>query len=485
MYYVKKNTKSGFIPLTIICFISVMGIGILILLNTTSGDSKLDMIGSYSRMVNSIFGAVLTSIALIITLASNLYTPGLVKIFVKHPLVVGGISVIVGSNLILVLSYLFEPSHQIHSIIINASYITSFFILASIIPFLFYISQFLRPTYFLPMLEKKFSDAHSDIEQGIDIERNYNQMFEYIDIISNMSLTAGKRDDRQLMRLVIIMLYQCLDKMLVSFDEKTQWRRELERFVPGNTQETKQFLKDTSTWPEAYMFSKFYHILKGATEEQDEVINEACEHFTETLKVALYKNNEHLIEMHLMIVNRLSEMAIASHNYERIQSISQYFREMIEILSHREESMSLAFQSWVHFAKLAYKEDIHFAYETYLYDSGRLLIDFAQEREEVAIGAFFRHILPFWKMAISDGGKHKQVTYRVAVKTYWELKSEDFHDLADLLEQTLLEDKQLHLMMIRDLTKFKTPLHWSFSERLLRFNYLSANAQQLANKFKI
>ncbi len=485
MFYSNKNTKPGFIPLSILCFVLIMGAGRFLWEFTTPEELGVMALSASSRMMNGIFGAVLTTMALIISLASNLYTPGLVKVFVRHPVVILGMSAIIGSNLLIILSNLFTPDHQYFKIVLNVCFIASCFVLASIIPFLYYLSQFLRPSYFLPMLTRKVLEAHSQLLSKGDSVKNYNQMFNYIDTISNISLTAAKRDDRQLMRLVMYMLNKCLKEMIENFSEDSPWRYEFERYVPGNSNEAKEFLKQTKTWPEAYIFSKYYHILKGTNKDQDEVINEACEHFTNTLKIALEKKNENLIEMHLMIVNRLNDAAIENKDYERIQSISQYFKEMIIILSDREESMGLAFQSWIHFANLAYEKDIHFAYETYLYDSGTLLVDFAKERENKAIEMFNSHIMDFWKDAIRDGGKHKKVTYRVAVKAYWQLVNQGFQETASLVEKTFLKDRQKHHEIIIEITRYTTPLHWSFSERLLRFNHLSNSAQKLALEYKV
>ena len=168
MFYIKRNTKSAILPLTILSFILFMVVGIYLLINSTSGDSRVDMLDTASRMVSGIFAAVLTAIALVITLASNLYTPGLVTIFVRQPAIIFGVSVIIAFQFFIVLSYLFSSSHPLYEIIIYISYISSFFILASLIPFMYYISNFLRPTYFLPMLSKKFFEAHTDIENIID-----------------------------------------------------------------------------------------------------------------------------------------------------------------------------------------------------------------------------------------------------------------------------------------------------------------------------
>ncbi len=134
--YLKKNTIPGFVPLSIVCFVFVMGMGRFLWDITDPGALPVFALGASSRMINGIFGAVLTSMALIITLASNLYTPGLVKVFVRHPLVVFGMSFIVGTNIVLVLANLFTADHFLYVYVLEASFILSCLTMASIIPFL-------------------------------------------------------------------------------------------------------------------------------------------------------------------------------------------------------------------------------------------------------------------------------------------------------------------------------------------------------------
>lgn len=482
MLYKKKNTRPGFIPLTVICFLIVMVGGRLFWNIAMETDLTIETLSSSSRMINSIFGAVITAMALIITLASNLYTPGLVKLFVRHPVVVVGLSYIVGSNFVIVLGDLISKDNEYYMLMLHTEVVLSCIAIAGVIPFLYYVSQFLRPSYFLPLILKGVENGHADLLNGYDTKKNYRRVFDSIDTIANISLTAGRRDDRQLMCLVSDMLHKCLLEIMKS-PKDAAWRKEFYRSKPGHSADVKQFLCANNRWPEAYIFNVFGNILKSVNSHQNEVINEACENLLITLKSSIDDGNKLVSEMHIMFFNRLNELAIESRDYERIQSLSQFFISTTEMLGDEKELLELSFMSWFHYAQDTYKKDIHFGYETYLYDSGHLLLDYAKQSEESSCRIFNSWIKGFWNEAIEDQGKHEMVAYKVAVKTYWQAKTRNFNTLAQLIHENFLENESHHRLILREILKFKSPMHWSFSDRLLRFNHLPTAARKSATKF--
>jgi len=482
MLYKKKNTRPGFIPLTVICFLIVMVGGRAFWNIAMETDLAVTSLSSSSRMINSIFGAVITAMALIITLASNLYTPGLVKLFVRHPVVVVGLSYIVGTNFVIVLGDLFSADNKYYMFMLHIEVILSCVAIAGVIPFLYYVSQFLRPSYFLPLLYRVVENSHADIENGYDAKNNYRRIFDSIDTVANISLTAGQRDDRQLMCLVSDILHKCLIKIMES-PKDSSWRQEYYRSKPGHSADVKQFLCANKTWPEAYIFNVYGNILKSVTSNQNEVINETCENLLISLKHALDSNNRTVAEMHIMFFNRLNELAIEQRDYERIQSLSQFFIQTTEMLGEEKDLLELSFASWFHYARDTYQKDIHFGYETYLYDSGHLLLDYAKQSEESSCRIFNSWIKGFWLDSIEDAGKHEKVTYKVAVKTYWQAKALSFNTLSQLIHDNFLENDAHHRLILKEILKFKSPMHWSFADRLLRFNHLPTAARKSATKF--
>jgi hypothetical protein len=467
-------------------FYAFMTIGMQLIFWFITNPEPLDIasLNAASRMSNSLFGAIITFMALIITLTSNLYTPGLVKVFVRHPVIIIGISFIVLTNILVTLTGLIPNDHDLYIWVFNTTFITSFITLTSIIPYLFYLTQFLRPSYFVPRLLILALKSHDKLQKNKRLNKNFNVLFDTIDILSNISNTASTRDDRKLMRLVCQMLHKAIYHLIKhAGDRNKNWRKGQVRFIPGHDQNVKNYLVKNHIWPEAYLFGKLIQILKSVNENQDEVIGEACENLIQTFELALAKDDTLIMEMHLMIMNRLADIAIEKKDFEQIQIISQYSLQIINFLLKYPQQLDLAFQSWIHFANLAFEKKIHFAYETYLYDSGMLLLNFSNIDEVFCIEFYNDYMKQYWNNAIHDGAMHKTITFRVIVKTYWEARAQNHTELANILMEDYLVDSKLHLKTLKQLTKYKTPLHWSFSERLLRFNYLAPEVRAMAQSF--
>jgi len=482
--YLKKNTRPGFVPLSIFCFVLVMGFGRFLWDLTDPSLLPVMALGASSRMVNGIFGAVLTSMALIISLASNLYTPGLVKVFVRHPLVIGGLSFIVGTNIVLVLANLFTEQHPLYVYVLEASFILSCLTMASIIPFLYYMSQFLRPSYFLPLLKNQVHNALNKLEKGKDNIKNHRAVFDNLDVIANVFLTACRRDDRQLMRLVMVMLHECLELMLTEYNDlSSSWRSSNQRYNSGLFNEGKAYLNRTKAWPEAYILGKYIQLLKGVTYIQDEVIAEAAENIQDTLLVAVKQNREEIIEMHVMILNVMTRSAVVEKNPIRLEGMFYNYRLMIQALHDSPSKVSAAFSSWEHYCLDADKNGIDFAYETFLYECGLLLLEYSDRHDKNCLQLYKEHILEYWNQAARDGGKHEVVSYRAAIRTYWEARGQGKLSLASLILETFLKSLSTHSEILNDMLSFNSPLHWELSDRMLRFTYLSPDAEKLALEF--
>jgi hypothetical protein len=482
--YLKKNTRPGFIPLSILCFLLVMGFGRYLWLSTNPELLSVEALGASSRMINGTFGAVLTAMALIITLASNLYTPGLVKVFVRHPIIVAGMSFIVGTNIILVLANLFTPKHPLYIQVLEASFVLSCFTMASIIPYLYYISQFLRPSYFLPLLKSQAFVGINSLEKGSSLLKHHRQVFDNIDVIANIFLTAAKRDDRQLMRLVMVMLHEILERFLLCDKPKRDnWRNDYPRFTTGLFNEGKNYLVSTKSWPEAYILGKYIQLLKGITSVQDEVIAEATENIQGTLALSVENQREEIVEMHVMILNVLTRMAIEDKNPIRLEGMFYNYRIMIQVLHDSPDKVSAAFASWEHYCLVADKKGIDFAYETFLYECGLLILEYSKRHDKNSLSLYKMHILEYWQHAASDGGKHELVSYRSAIRTFWEAKANGSDTLANLILDTFLKSIDVHSEILNDMLAFNTPLHWELSDRMLRFTYLSPKAEELALEY--
>ncbi|HWQ09843.1 MAG TPA: hypothetical protein VN436_12060, partial [Holophaga sp.] len=107
------------------------------------------------RTLNGFTAIVLTCIALIVPLTANLYTPKLVTVYVRHPLIVTMLSGLMFSHIIcLVLNFLPTRSALNH-VLVDLLALIYLLVVMCALPFLFGLSRFLRPSYFMPMLTRR------------------------------------------------------------------------------------------------------------------------------------------------------------------------------------------------------------------------------------------------------------------------------------------------------------------------------------------
>lgn len=476
------NLLYRFTPLLILFFAISFGV-FFIISNNGSDNNAVIGINATSRILNGFFGALLTSMALIITLTSNLYTPRLAKIFVEHPLTILGMGFILLANLTIILGGL-VPHHNIWSKVL---YVTSFIfcILAvgGIIPYLYYVSQFIKPTFFLPILRKQIISRLSTIrDQKVDYDYK-SSTFHSFEVLSNMAYTAAQRNDKGLLLLVLSESYEVVTHLIHNYNnEKSTWRLYEPFFVPGMTQEARFFLEKEKDWPEAYFIGRLTKILNGLSSNQNDVIPFYCEKILETLDEAIEQKRDNVVELHLMTLNALFRNAIDQENYEKIQTLSYYYRLAIELIPTDGQHIHFATRSFLHYAQIASKKHQTVALESMLFDLGRIILYFSYEGEDIATSFLKDAILPNMDTTFFES-KVGPIYFKTMTKAYWEALSRKKEDLATLLFNEFIKNEDHLKASTRELLCYKREMHWELNDRLLSFSHMSEGATKLASNY--
>ncbi|WP_127714005.1 hypothetical protein [Halobacteriovorax sp. HLS] len=437
-----------------------------------------------NRLVIGFLGALLTSMALIITLTSNLYTPRLAKLFVHNPITILGMGFILVCNLTLILVNLFPETHLLYRGLLILGYVLTICAIGGIIPYLYFISLFIKPNYFLPLLQKQILDGLIYVKTVSNEEAVKNEVFYTFDVLANIAYTASKRDDKQLMFQVFDSIHEILSELMQNYDkESTQWRKSDAFFIQGISQEGRYHLEKEYTWPEAYILGRITKILSHLKPSHNEIIPFVCEKLLETIDEAIYHDRENIVEMHLMIFNTLFRTSLDNKDLERFQSMSYYYRISIELVEENPKMMSFATRSFIHYADVARKKNMPVALETVLFDIGRIILYFAYEDENVAINYINHYILKYFDKEYLKESSYSDVYYLAMVKTYWESKGKGFTQLAKTINSTLIANEEKHFNALKCLLLFDRTLHWEFNDRLLSFAYLSDNAREIAQKY--
>jgi hypothetical protein len=137
----------------------------------------------------------------------------------------------------------------------------------------------------------------------------------------------------------------------------------------------------------------------------------------------------------------------------------------------------------MHYARLAVKEGLHFAYETVLYDLGELVLSIGRKDEERAVELIQAWSGPVWQEAIAQDSTMKKVGWRTILRTHWEARSMGLKEVADAIFWRFLTDEAIHREQLELLLEENRELHYEFNDRLMRFAHLSPAAEAEAQAF--
>lgn len=436
-----------------------------------------------SRLLNQLTAALITSVALIVPLTANLYSPRLVRIYIGHPLVVGGLGLLLAGHLALLSAHFFPAGHAAAHGLLLATSLICLVGLAGFIPFLYALSQFLRPMYFVPLLTRTGIRNLDHLSRGRRETEESQSLFETIDVVANIALTGMARGDRQLVLLCLNALHTLLMDLVTRPESSRTWRDLRPWFPAGLAEEGQDYLVRERLWPEAYLLAQMQKINEVAGHGQQELLADLAAHLVETASAAAQGGQEGVVELHLMTFNALLREVILARDARRFATLSYYVRRLIEAFHAFPERMHEAARHLVHYAHMAARERVDYALETVAFDLGELLLRLGRHDESAAEALLLTWAGPLWQSCIEGGGHLRRVGYRALVRAHWEARASGLTSLADAIRFRFLSDPALHreeLELVLDETR---ELHYEFNDRLLRFAHLSPRAREEANAF--
>ena len=437
-----------------------------------------------NRILNSLTGVVLTSIALVTPLTSNLYSPQLVRLYLSHPLIITGLSVLVFGQSTVLGSLLLGSGHPFYPAMTMLSVITVFFVLAGVMPYLWFVSHFLRPSYFMPLLTNRATTMMARVHKSDNNPEQYQAVFETVDVVANIALTGMRRGDRRLVLLSIRSLHHLLVEFLTIFKDGRENLNQIRPlFVSGLVREGQEYLKEHQIWPEAYILAHLVEIMEQTDRRQHQLLAEMAELLVESSGLAVEQGRDDLIELHILVFNALMRMAVDEKDVRKFQNLCYHYRLLVEKLTWMPAWMEEVVKHMIHYGKMANKRNMRGALETVLYDLGELALSLSRVDEHLATDFVENHAAPAWFEAINLGEHLKTVAWRATIRVYWESVVIDNRYLSELIRENYLHDDQSHKRYIEKMITNNRPLHWEFNDRLLRMAYLSPSAESLAWEF--
>ncbi|HJV21684.1 MAG TPA: hypothetical protein VJ570_03255 [Holophagaceae bacterium] len=434
-----------------------------------------------NRTFNQMMAVVMVSISLIIPLTANLYTPTLVRPYVTHPMVAGGLAVIFSSHLLTMAIQLLPPRHPLMAPAVQlylGLYVT---VLLGALPFLYGISRFLRPAFFMPMLTRKGLRGLTILAQHPEDPRAADELFESIDVVTNIALTGMARGDRQLVLLALRSLHTLLQEIL---GRPGEWRGARPRFVPGLAEEGQAFLTRARVWPEAYVLAQTLKVMEVATKRQHEILSEVGGQLVETATLAAAMGQDQVVELHVMTFNALLREAVEEDDLRRFQNLCYYYRLLIEGFHGDPERMHGTARHLLHYGRIAARRGLNFAMETIIYDVGELVLSLGPVDEGQSVEMVQAWAGPLWLESIAPDSPTRKAAWRTLIRTYWEAKAQGLEELANAVYWRFLTDDAIHRDHLVQVLDENRELHYEFNDRLMRFAHLGTKAEAMARAFE-
>jgi len=472
------------VMLVVICLLGALGITAFILMFGTIENFEQTGLSTASRTLNQFTAVMLTCIALIVPLTSNLYSPRLVKLYVTHPLLVTGLSVLLLSHLLIMSLSFFPKGHPFERYIVASISVCFLLVMTGALPFLYGISQFLRPKYFLPALARKCIQDIQRLDRGRKAYQRSKELFETIDVIANIALTGMHRGDRQLVLYALHSLSQILLEFISEgITEDAAWRNAKAYFVPGLAQEGQEYLMRNRLWPEAYVLAQMLKVMEMATQKQHELLAELAGQLVDSAQLACMLRRDKVTELHIMAFNTLMREAVEDKDLRRFQNLSYHYRLLIEAFHETPERMHEATQHLLHYGNLSTKLGLRFGLETVVYDLGELVLNLAKHDEPRAVELVQVWVNPLWQDALAAGSALQKVAWRTLIRVYWEARAQGLDELKEVVYWRFLSDETIHREHAELVLDDNRELHFEFNDRLMRFAYLSPEAEALAREF--
>jgi len=437
-----------------------------------------------NRTLNQLTAVVLTCMALVVPLTSNLYTPKLVKLYVTHPLIVSGLTVLILSNLLVMAASFFPAGHPFAPLLFAAIAVSYLLILSATLPFLYGISRFLRPSFFLPMLARSGVQQLRRMERPGDSMRPTRRLFGTIDVLTNIALTGMARGDRQLVLLALHSLTSLLEQ-IIRHDGRNGagWRAAQAHFVPGLAREGQQYLVREGVWPEAYMLAQMLKVMEVATKRQHEILAELASQLVRTAQLAFSLQQEAIVELHVMAFNTLMREAIDERDLRRFQNVSYQYRMLLVSFRPRPPRMLRDAGHLVHYGHLASKQGLAFGLETVIYDMGDVVLSVGRDDQAQALALLDGAAGGLFRQSLGAGGGTSRIAWRTVIRLYWEARAAGLAELSERVRNDYLRDDAAHREQIARALGENRELHFEFNDRLMRFAHLSVGAEALAREF--
>lgn len=302
-------------------------------------------LGSFAEVITGVLGIAITVVTIIVELAATRYTPKISDLFIRNYVNICVLSFYIVTCLVGIWIIVFDPNvHSIFIPILTWVYlilVTLSFL--SILPYFFYVFNFLHPENIINLLEQQ---SHKYLDKAKTFSGNLsflkNRFFQTVEQISDIGINSIASFDRSLGLACV----DSLKRILISYfpiklDFRNEWFTiDHENFL-GFSRESIQKIEDNHTWIEMLILKQFEFLLAKSVKQIRELVQEIS-NATREISIAAAKTRlKETIELLVIYFNTFLRISLNERNQYAIYNLCDQYRCFAEKMLEIDEELAL------------------------------------------------------------------------------------------------------------------------------------------------
>lgn len=448
----------------------------------TAADGR-NLVTGLNRNFNQLLAIVFTTVSIAVPLTANMYSVKMLELFIKDRI-----------NLTVLLAFAFAIPNNIwllHSVKENywpvfQVYLSLFMVLlypALLVPYLYYIFQFLHPHTLLQRLVRQVTcETHAALRHPARADRHAGQALELIEHTASIGLRSIDRAERSTAVESVEALRSTLeDYWRHKAGLPAGWHETEGTHFRGFSEEAMLTLSRDRLTVEMKIFTQLRALLSSAVPRMHILVNAIAE---TTCELGLHphaRNDTACREMIMQYFNTFIRLSLNRKDHRSAFTLFNQYRRYAEEMLHDnpEHSLEIAFY-FQYYAQAARDQGMPFVVETIAHDLGALVQE-VWARRLPQRGKFLERFLEFETAlgsSVPDGVKKAQAL----LAAFFRLQGE--HEAAADLGRTFsrLSRDQL-LVMQDDLLHVRKAHYWEINERMRNMDFVPDEQRREVGEF--
>ena len=296
-------------------------------------------LGSFAEVITGVLGIAITVVTIIVELAATRYTPKISDLFIRNPVNISVLSFYVVTCLFSIWFAVFDSAIRSSLVAIVAwgylGFVTISFV--SILPYFYYVFNFLHPENIISHLEKhacKF--LYQAQKNPANLATLKGRFFQTVEQISDIGVNSIASMDRSLGLACVVSLKRILISYFpIKHSFQTGWFSVQEDNFLGFSKESICKIEANRTWVEMSILKQFEFLFTKSVKQIRELVQEISNATREISLFAVKNRLDETIELLIIYFNTFLRISLNNSNQYAIYHLCDQYRclgeEMLKI----------------------------------------------------------------------------------------------------------------------------------------------------------